>query len=210
MSKVFVVSGSGYFWPHEEFGEFAENINDLEYPQNISLIVFTGGADINPSLYKHQKNPKSYCSEYRDTLDLKAFKVAQDNNIPCVGICRGGQFLTAMAGGFLFQDVNNHGMCRHNIKTIDDKIFSVSGDHHQMFGMPLPKDAELLAWASPKISTKYELGGGDYLTDVKAEPEVVYYPGANSLAVQYHPEWMEKNSAGVKYYQKLIKEKLLK
>ena len=211
--KVLVMDGGSYYWPHDEFGTLTENINVLSNtPEDISLVVFTGGADVNPSIYNHQKNPKTWCSNYRDTRDAAAFNLAQKHNIPCAGICRGGQFLTAMAGGFLFQHVTRHGMGTHWVKstTVDAKAnsdrFVISGDHHQMFGVPLVKGAELLAWTSPdNISTVYESGDGTSHLAIDVEPEVVFYPDINSLAVQYHPEWMDKDSQGVRYYRELLR-----
>lgn len=202
--KVLVVDGSAYYWPNEEFGPLTENINDLkDSPGNISLIVFTGGADISPTFYGHKKNSKTWCSDYRDRRDKEVFDLAQKYNIPCVGICRGGQFLTAMAGGFLYQHVNNHGMCHHGITTSEGHKFVVSGDHHQMFG-GLPKSGELLAWTTSPRSTIYETGNGEGIPDV--EPEVIFYSNINALAVQYHPEWMNKSDEGVIYYKNLLRK----
>lgn len=212
--KVLVMDGGSYYWPHDEFGAPTENINVLSNtPEEVSLVVFTGGADINPSLYSHQKNPKSWCSDYRDTRDMAAYHLAQKHGIPCTGICRGGQFLTAMAGGFLFQHVTRHGRGTHWIEstTVDPKTnsakFVASGDHHQMFGVPLATGAELLAWTSPdNISTVYEFGDGTSQLAIDVEPEAVFYPSINSLAVQYHPEWMDKDSQGVRYYRELLRK----
>lgn len=205
MKKVLVLDGPTYYWPHEEFGALTENLDTLrQNPKDISLVVFTGGADIRPSLYGHKQNPKTWCSDYRDTRDLEAFKLAQEHNIPCTGICRGGQFLTAMAGGYLYQHVTNHQSCRHPINTHDGQTFEVSGDHHQMFGSELPLHAKMLAWAAPSRSTVYELGDGSALNHIDREPEVILYPTIKSLAVQYHPEWMGKDSTGVRYYINLL------
>lgn len=202
--KVLVLDGPSYYWPHEEFGPATIHLQDLvKHPKNISLVVFTGGADIDPALYNHPKNSKTSCSKSRDERDLLAFKLARRYDIPCAGICRGGQFLTAMSGGYLYQHVNGHSMCNHHIKTSDGDIINVSGDHHQMFGCQLRYDDELLAWAEPKRSNVYEYGSGS-VKQIKFEPEVVYYRSINSLAVQYHPEWMDKGSNGVLYYKRLL------
>lgn len=201
---VLVMDGGSYYWPHEEFGSLTENINDLRNtPEGISLVVFTGGSDISPDFYGHQKNPKSFCSEYRDKRDKEAFDLAQKSDIPCVGICRGGQFLTAMAGGFLYQHVNNHGMCHHGITTSEGQKFVVSGDHHQMFAGLSESKGELLAFTSSPRSTVYETDSGE--GSPKMEPEVIFYKDINALAVQYHPEWMNKSDAGVIYYKELLR-----
>ena len=104
MSKVFVAGDVSYYWPHQEFGELEIDASVIEAkPNKIKLVVFIGGSDVSPALYGHEKNTKTYCNVFDDNRDLHFFNIAQKNNIPCVGICRGGQFLTVQAGGFLFQ-----------------------------------------------------------------------------------------------------------
>jgi gamma-glutamyl-gamma-aminobutyrate hydrolase PuuD len=71
----------------------------------------------------------------------------------------------------------------------------VTSTHHQMM---IPEGRyDMLAWAFNR-AFKEEL-----------EPEVVYYPDTRCLAVQYHPEYMPRNTAGWQYFQTLIKEYIL-
>jgi GMP synthase-like glutamine amidotransferase len=72
-----------------------------------------------------------------------------------------------------------------------------------------PKDAEVIAWASPRLSTRYLGEDGEHLTP-EYEYEVVYYPNIRALGAQYHPEIMNPSSDGWKYFQELIEEYLPK
>jgi hypothetical protein len=66
-----------------------------------------------------------------------------------------------------------------------------------------PKDAKILAWADPRRSFRYE-GANDEELFPEYEYEGVYYPRTNSLGMQWHPEMMNKQSAGYLYTQRLI------
>ncbi len=68
--------------------------------------LFTGGHDINPSLYGEQ--PNSECgiwNEERDILEMELFRRAYACDIPMFGICRGIQFVNVALGGTLYQDI---------------------------------------------------------------------------------------------------------
>ena len=69
------------------------------------------------------------------------------------------------------------------------------------------------AWAEG-LSDTYNTGGAidikedmEYITS--QEPEVIFWPDTKSLAVQYHPEWMEEESEGWKYFQELLNKYIL-
>lgn len=205
--KVLIVGYPGDYAPHEPFGGMLTDIGSIESnPKNISLVVFTGGADIDPKFYGHPKNEKSSCLSGRDKIDEFVYNMAIKHHIPMVGICRGGQLLTAKAGGFLYQHTTGHSSGNHPITTNMGKEFRVTSCHHQMFGWPIP--GQILAWSSTRLSNVYELSS---IVNEKPEKEVevAYYPSINALAVQYHPEWMPLDSYGVVYYRKWIKDLLI-
>ena len=70
------------------------------------LVVFGGGADISPELYGQEPLPQTYFDEDRDTHEIWAYNKCVTSKIPMFGICRGAQFLHAMNGGKLWQDVS--------------------------------------------------------------------------------------------------------
>ena len=80
-------------------------------------ILFTGGHDVSPSLYKESPLNCVSCCEARDKMEIIVLKRVIDNNIPALGICRGIQFINAALGGSLYQDLPSQ--------------FSSSTEHHQ-------------------------------------------------------------------------------
>jgi len=209
MPKVYLSGSLGGHWPHAAFGEPTFSIKEvLRDPDDVSLIVVPGGADIDPDLYGHERNHKTFARASADEQDLEAIDFALEREIPIAGICRGGQMLVAKAGGYLYQDVTNHGR-EHSVRTSDGHEFPVTSCHHQMYGWPLPEGSELIAWSSPHRSEHYEVGDGLAETP-PFESECVWIPELNALATQWHPEWMrDERSPGMRYYQFLV-EKYLK
>lgn len=84
-----------------------EDLDDL--PQLVSLcdgLLFTGGQDVSPALYG--ETPKPTCGEIcpaRDRMEQVLLHLALERDLPVLGICRGIQFLNAVLGGTLYQDL---------------------------------------------------------------------------------------------------------
>lgn len=69
-------------------------------------LVLVGGADVNPLWYGEE--PRQELGEVdptRDLYELKLIKLATDQNVPILGICRGLQLLNVAFGGSLYQDI---------------------------------------------------------------------------------------------------------
>ena len=75
---------------------------------SVDGIVFTGGPDLDPALYKEATLPecKEVVSE-RDKIDLALFTRAMAVRKPFLGICRGLQLCNVALGGSLYQDLNS-------------------------------------------------------------------------------------------------------
>lgn len=177
------------------------------------LLVYVGGNDVSPELYNHRTNSKTHSYLPLDGFNKLAHFIAteMEPRIPVVGICKGAQQVFVFNGGTLYQHVNNH--CEtHSAVTTDPEypIIQVTSSHHQMFDLHSidPCEYELLAWCEPR-SDRYERETDDDVGGYKVDPEVVYFPDTNQLAVQYHPEWMSTESPGYKYFDKLVQERLL-
>lgn len=174
----------------------------IETTRNISkadLVIFSGGEDVDPSLYKHPKHVLTGSNPIRDKREMGIYDYCILRNIPMFGVCRGAQFLTVMNGGKLIQHCTGHSSGRlHLIDAIDLDtgaiyMFEMSSTHHQMmYPYNLPEDKyELLSWSSEKLSSTYMLGNEDAKhtrQEPKKEPEIVYYKDTNCLCVQGHPE----------------------
>lgn len=152
-------------------------------------LLFIGGADIDPSFYK-EENVASTVSRYSDTRDQLAYSYYQEHRGRfkiAAGICRGGQFLNAMSGGSMWQDVNNHTRPHDIVDLCTGKVVRASSTHHQMM-RPSAK-GEIIATSTQKLST-YKLNGKDGLvTDDDTDVEVVWYKDTQCLCFQPHPEY---------------------
>lgn len=205
-NNILIVGGYGtsYFQPFAKLGKPVFDIKETP----IKFAIFTGGEDVCPKMYNEAVLPCSYFNLQRDLSEKAVFDTLRTQNIPMVGICRGAQFLCAMAGGKLYQHVENHTYW-HEIITNDGRTIEVSSTHHQMQVPPL--DAEIIAWSEKRSHVylgRQEKWQGKY--QMAKEADVVYYPNINALGIQYHPEMLEPNTAGFKYAKELVERYLLK
>lgn len=205
--KVLVVNdkadmGRSYYLPFTFLGPRVDDSKIIySDPKSIALVVFTGGADVDPDYYNEPEGKFTHADRYRDEDEFAIFNEALEQDIPMFGICRGLQFLTVMFGGKLIQHVTGHHR-PHLMKTPDGMEFQVSSSHHQMV-MPRPEDT-ILGWASPRQSATYLDGYDNELVHPKLEIEAVKFAQADAVGVQYHPEIMDKTSTGFTYVEELI------
>jgi putative glutamine amidotransferase len=170
------------------------------------VLLLGGGEDISPSIYGQAPSRYTGASEVlssRDVFEVRMSERAIAGGIPVIGICRGAQLLCALNGGSLIQHVTGHGVS-HDITTKEGTVLRVSSAHHQMMN-PLGTKHDLIAWSSEKLSHNYIIENEE-LIDVEIEPEIIYFPKGKSLAVQWHPEFMNEKEEAVVYLKNLIKE----
>lgn len=68
--------------------------------------LFTGGHDVDPGLYGEERIGQcGIPSHVRDSMETVLFRMALELGKPVFGICRGMQFINAVLGGTLFQDL---------------------------------------------------------------------------------------------------------
>lgn len=199
--------GDGY-----PFDALVDEVEAVSLPEELtdvnSILVVWGGSDINPELYGHPRSNTTYPGGKRDVLEWALMKRAVELNIPIIGVCRGAQMLCALAGGYLLQDVRNHGG-RHLINTSDGQSIMVNSIHHQMME-PSMTDHELLAWVERNQSPTYIWKDDQQWIPPEnwKEPEFVYYTKVRGFAIQWHPEMMAEKSPANQYVLGVIKEKL--
>lgn len=177
--------------------------------EEADLVVFSGGSDISPGLYGQQCLPVTHFDAERDKECVKIFDICFKNDIPMFGICRGMQFLHAMAGGELYQDVQNHGGSNHSITTNTHEEFMASSIHHQM----CKEDAAIcvpLAYATVKgrgsryVSWVKTYGRNEKYADHHNDLEAAAYPRIRAFAVQGHPELL--NGAIARFVQWTVEQ----
>lgn len=163
-------------------------------------LILWGGVDISPHWYNESPHPKTQSPDLRrDESEFMAVSNAVFEDRPVIGVCRGAQLLCVYNGGRLHQHVPSHVNNSHQILTFDDKIFSnVAADHHQVM---IPEgDFIIYATEYNYWNVQDGLGYDEY------SPEVVYWHKTRCLAVQPHPEWMEKDHPFNIWLNDLIKD----
>lgn len=189
----------GSFHPFDKFGLFT-SFAAVKHPAELrdaDALVVWGGADIHPSLYKDVNTHSGVgdTPSVRDEIEWALMQQAKAQGIPIIGVCRGGQMLCALAGGKLYQHVDNHAGGRHLVTTDKDESFLVSSLHHQMMN-PQGTKHELFAWSPDNRATKYFDARGEHEeTSIKVEPEYIYFPEIRGHAIQWHPEFHSETDA---------------
>ena len=202
MKKVFVV---GYAKPYAKWIDNHELTDNME---EADTVLFTGGEDVDPSLYGCEKHPTTYSNIQRDLEEKAIFEKVKPHQL-CLGICRGSQLLCCLNGGLLIQNVGKHaGFGTHLIinKRNDDERYDITSTHHQMqypFNLKYGEDYTTLYY-SQRRSPYYE---GDKVDYPPHEPEIVLYHKKGMpkcLAVQGHPEMMRAEAPVIYMLNKLL------
>ena len=160
----------------------------------IAPLVLMGGTDINPKLYGQIPLPQVDEPDFdRDDKELKQIEFAIKHKMPIIGICRGAQLLCVAAGGTLFQHSVGHNtshevIVRGIVSDQPIKIKDVAADHHQIMRCEETVH-KIYGFANKETKVWHEDGTIESITIV---PEIVFFPKINALAIQPHPEWMNK------------------
>ena len=197
--KIYVVGNA------REYSRWIKNHELVDNLAAADIVLFTGGEDVDPSLYGKQKHRTTYSNIQRDLQEKEIFDQVKPNQL-CLGICRGSQFLCVMNGGILVQNVTNHATFgTHQICNRAGEVYEITSTHHQMqFPFFLPKENYNVLYNAGNRSDYYE---GDGIEVPPYDPEVVLYktPGLpKCLAIQGHPEMMRNDSPVIGMLNKLI------
>lgn len=195
-AKVFV-QGSSYNKTTAQTFEVEGKYSIVNKLSDSDIVVWTGGEDINPSIYGEERLPQTDRPSGRDIGDLEAIKEALELNKFMVGICRGAQLLNCVPnGGKLWQDVDNHNYSSHRtFDCVTGTWLWTNSIHHQAM-IPGP-GAEILCWSME--STRKERQDmvwstgtrpkGSAVLEKDKDIEGLWYPETRSLLVQFHPEF---------------------
>lgn len=153
------------------------------------IVQFIGGYDIDPALYGEPRLSRTSISKSCDERDVTAYKQCKPNQMK-IGICRGGQLLNVLNGGWMWQHVSGHAAyAGHEMQDVlFGKKLRVTSTHHQMMIPCLQAGAEVLAFAEG-LATHMETGHPDGRKHDGFDTEVVWYDRTNSLCFQPHPEY---------------------
>lgn len=159
-----------------------------------SGFLFTGGHDVDPKLYNETPVGDIVVTcRRRDEMEKRFLEIALEQDKSVLGICRGIQFINAVLGGSLYQDLP----LQHRSDT----------EHHQQPPYDIPAHSVTLTENSPlhQLLQVSELKVNSYHHQAvkKLAPglekmavsedgliEAVFKPGSHFLwAVQWHPEF---------------------
>ena len=183
MTNIIFIVGGDYqisrLFKEYGWGE-TDDINEA------TALCFTGGEDVSPLLYGAHPRKETYCNPDRDREEIAVLRSVPFGT-PCIGICRGGQFLNVMAGGSMHQHVYGHTKTHMATDLFSGGDVIVTSTHHQM--MFAANHGEILLVASE--------------WNAAADVEAVWYSGFNYLCYQPHPEY-SINSYCAKLFFKYI------
>lgn len=203
-----------------ECAEIVRNTNNIAAPglSNVDLIVFTGGEDISPSLYKseYELSDIAKYNPERDVSDYLLMKYAYSHGIPIFGICRGLQMMGVVSGATLVDDIptllsslgsDNEYIHRtedgkyafHSIDVLPgntikslEKLSLVASSHHQSVDYSTISTMRILA---------IENNRGAMIVESAMLPSK-----SLALGIQFHPEYYTKGSRCYKESIALLKE----
>ena len=82
MKKIFVVGNA------LNYSSWIDNHQLVDKVEDADIVLFTGGEDVDPSLYGCKKHPTTSSNLQRDLEEKAIFEQVRQDQI-CLGICRG-------------------------------------------------------------------------------------------------------------------------
>lgn len=82
MKKIYVVGGTNYYASKIKDCEIIDKLEDAD------IVMFTGGEDVDPSMYGCEKHHRTYSNISRDLYEKEIFEKIDPNQL-VIGICRG-------------------------------------------------------------------------------------------------------------------------
>lgn len=161
-------------------GRCAEEMADL-----CDGLLITGGPDLEPEVYGEQQlNDTVKPMPERTAFEKPLFQAFLDRGKPILGICRGCQFINAVMGGTLYQDlVEQKGWVHFNAQ-IRHEVYAEEGSVlYRLFG---PK----FRTNSTHHQAVKDLAPGFHVTarSVEGIVEAYEHDTLPILATQFHPE----------------------
>jgi len=215
-TTVFVVGG------RTDYANWLPDCELVKTLEEADVVLFTGGEDVDPSLYGEPKGEHTGSNLERDKREQEVFLQAQKLGKKFLGICRGSQFLCVMAGGKLVQHQDNPEFV-HEVNVGYNQVINITSTHHQAahpWNLPLYQ-FDVIGWTN-NISKFHLDGNGKELQLFKPSPyswhdttpkecEIVYYREILALGIQGHPEMLSyqadpKNEESLKYLKELFKK----
>lgn len=191
VDSVIQNGGIPYIIPFNEDDEVIE-----QQLLNVQGLILSGGHDVDPHNYGEEPEQKlGDIWPERDHFDMRLLKLAEKNNIPVLGICRGAQIINVAHGGSLYQDLSyrKEETLKHSQgqrpTLLTHTVETVAGT----------KIAELLGKAKLQTNSFHHQLIKDVAPEFKVAAratdgvvEAIENDDASIIAVQWHPEMLHR------------------
>ena len=84
------------------------------FDDKVDLVVFSGGNNVDPSLYQGDENLSDVYPE-RDATEKQMFNIALKKNIKILAICRGFHAINVFLGGAVTHNIKDHANKYHKL-----------------------------------------------------------------------------------------------
>lgn len=160
-------------------------------------VVLSGGVDIHPSYFNGEENYQHMPSKFwkeRDDFEFNIFKTSVANKTPVLGVCRGLQLINVAQGGTLIQDLDRLNEVHRD--TREDKRHVVRVENNSMLSDIVKEHSGVVNSAHHQsiksvgdnlIANSYADDGTIEGIEWKKKDGLPFM-----LAVQWHPERMDK------------------
>ena len=185
--------------------------NVEEAMKDVAFVIVTGGEDVSPELYAvpeewhHIEAEIDYNSE-RDVSDYLTLSYCLDNDIPCMGVCRGSQMLSVVSGATVIQDIPTYfaeqgveyafqhrnekatpesyrDYAPHDVKVAEDSILYQMVGTDTLTGCPSWHHQAVKSVSDPLIVTgSLDTNGIDIIEAVQRTDKTC------AIGIQFHPE----------------------
>ena len=180
--------------------------------ENCDGVILSGGVDIHPKYYKgsihYPESPEKGFETHRDDLEFSVLEKSLKKNIPVLGICRGLQLINVFCNGTLVQDLGDKNTMhqsdvydgKHNVKVEGGTVLhnivkvnsgTVNSAHHQAIEQ-LGKDLVVNSFSEDGVIEGIEWKNKNNRSFM--------------LAVQWHPERMDKSDLTDSPFTKNIRD----
>lgn len=159
---------------------------------SIDALILSGGADYNP-LWTGQEPEKGlhHINATRDLPELLITRLAYNQQIPILGICRGMQTLALALGGEVSQDIDakikheqeaDKNEPTHSVFIVKDSILHHIYPYEKMYINSFHHQAVCHTGEHFKVSAKATDGIIEAIESIEHK---------SIIGVQWHPEWLE-------------------
>lgn len=187
--------------------------NNLQKVFELDGIVMSGGIDAHPKHYGSQvtdyPNAPETFHEERDEFEIAVFKLALQQNLPLLAICRGMQLANCILGGDLVQDLGEEKNQVHRL-TDEGKIHDIQIEPGTLLNTITNKQKDVADSAHHQCINN--LGKG-LLINARSEDDTIEgiewadkKGKAFFLGVQWHPERMYMQQIESSSLSKTIRE----